>query len=1080
MAGNNSRNRLSFSILLVFLFSFSFFSYAQASNPTTPIVPGDNIMDPGDPGTPWGGCGPTDSNCYVTLGGNASFDTLSVTGNSTLADVLPQTAATSTSGIVNTTIGSSAGYNVSIANGTDGFPRISYFVPSNSYALNYVRCINVNCTSPTITEVVSSTYGGDYGGYNLAIGSDGFARIVYTDEDEALQMVRCLDTDCTTKNINQIVDNSNYPGEYGAEITFGTDGFPRIAYSDANSPYANHFVRCTDADCTSPIDTIVGGENNYGYALLTIDASDGFARLVYEDADLTLKLIRCTDANCTTPVITVIDSDTASNPGYYGVMIRMGSDGYPRIVYLNNDSNDSLNYIVCTDDDCTSPTQTQLIEDTGSIYDGFGFALRSGNLASITYEDASGLPHVINCSNNSCSSFSDVTIDDLSPNSMRRGASLALGSDGLPRVVYTDAATGVYYARLLNFSGDAVTAGNDIGGESNRFNNIYGQIINADSLYLNGTLAGIWNKSGNDIINQSLTDSLTIGSTGYGMKLISSGDVVIRAGQENGLGANKAIYYDGSTQYFRDSTGLATTYMTILPSGNVGIGTTSPGYKLDVNGTVRVSGNLYLPNYSTIMSGASTTNFYTRNTALWMGNFSADVSGTPSFYDQYSNKIIIGNQNYATNVNGNIIAIGMNQVNDIRTVYGAIVIGNGASSGAGNTGYRSDLNIVIGNSSGTGINYLGTSNTGKNIVLGNSSVTASTTNSMTNTTVIGNDIEFTGSNAVVFNPSQSVLIGTTTANPGANLEVANSAASGNVTVARLSTLRSTWSAGEEIALDFTQSGTAVARMTAEYFTGVDWGTNFYTTNGTLNASPTLTLRGSGFVGIGTDLPTDLLSLTTGNLRIGASTDVRGTTAGTNQVILFDGTAPVGTLTNGISLYSTAGELRVMDSAGNATLLSPHENTNNYWIFDSQNSETRKSLVIDMELMMKDINRRLGFNYVHETILDENGDPIPQDTLPLSGWSISEDGTLTVKKVQTDELCVGQTCVTEDQLKQLLQNGNTELAPQPASPPAPEQTPPPETEVIDVTPAPVDNTIVPGQDIPLTTDTTPAWEPTLSN
>ena len=28
--------------------------------------------------------------------------------------------------------------------------------------------------------------------------------------------------------------------------------------------------------------------------------------------------------------------------------------------------------------------------------------------------------------------------------------------------------------------------------------------------------------------------------------------------------------------------------------------------------------------------------------------------------------------------------------------------------------------------------------------------------------------------------------------------------------------------------------------------------------------------------------------------------------GTNQLALFDGTAPVGTLTNGVSIYSTAG------------------------------------------------------------------------------------------------------------------------------------------------------------------------------
>ncbi len=49
-------------ILLVFLCTTTTF----AANPASPILPSDNIQDPGDPGTAWGGCGPSDSNCYVT------------------------------------------------------------------------------------------------------------------------------------------------------------------------------------------------------------------------------------------------------------------------------------------------------------------------------------------------------------------------------------------------------------------------------------------------------------------------------------------------------------------------------------------------------------------------------------------------------------------------------------------------------------------------------------------------------------------------------------------------------------------------------------------------------------------------------------------------------------------------------------------------------------------------------------------------------------------------------------------------------------------------------------------------------
>ena len=54
----------------------------------------------------------------------------------------------------------------------------------------------------------------------------------------------------------------------------------------------------------------------------------------------------------------------------------------------------------------------------------------------------------------------------------------------------------------------------------------------------------------------------------------------------------------------------------------------------------------------------------------------------------------------------------------------------------------------------------------------------------------------------------------------------------------------------------------------------------------------------------------------GNFSLGTHAD-RGTTVGTNAIQIFNGTAPAGTLTNGVSLYSSSGDLRFMDAAGNA-------------------------------------------------------------------------------------------------------------------------------------------------------------------
>jgi len=103
-----------------------------------------------------------------------------------------------------------------------------------------------------------------------------------------------------------------------------------------------------------------------------------------------------------------------------------------------------------------------------------------------------------------------------------------------------------------------------------------------------------------------------------------------------------------------------------------------------------------------------------------------------------------------------------------------------------------------------------------------------------------------------------------------------------------------------------------------------------------------------------------------NLKLGGTAD-RATTAGTNHFDIFDGTAPVGTLANGISLYSSSGEAYVMDAAGNATLFSPHDAVTNEWIFRSKHTPTGKVLKIDVERLLKFVNDHFGLDAVHEFI-----------------------------------------------------------------------------------------------------------------
>jgi hypothetical protein len=110
--------------------------------------------------------------------------------------------------------------------------------------------------------------------------------------------------------------------------------------------------------------------------------------------------------------------------------------------------------------------------------------------------------------------------------------------------------------------------------------------------------------------------------------------------------------------------------------------------------------------------------------------------------------------------------------------------------------------------------------------------------------------------------------------------------------------------------------------------------------------------------------------TKSNLGIGR-TDQRNTNVGTNVLHIFDGSVPSGTLTNGCSIYSYLGELYTMDSGGAATLQTPHDN-NGDWIFYSKNTVTGRVLKVDMEHILKALNKKFHWDFVHEYIERQGG------------------------------------------------------------------------------------------------------------
>lgn len=168
-------------------------------------------------------------------------------------------------------------------------------------------------------------------------------------------------------------------------------------------------------------------------------------------------------------------------------------------------------------------------------------------------------------------------------------------------------------------------------------------------------------------------------------------------------------------------------------------------------------------------------------------------------------------------------------------------------------------------------------------------------------------------------------------------------------------------------IEYTTDGVRrwIVQATSAGELGANTGSNFrivnYADDGTNISVPFEINRAIGETYLNGDL-----RLNSGReIKVGG-TALRSGTDPTNSLTLFSGTAPSGTLSGGATLYAnTTGELRVMDGAGNATLLSPHDQITNEWIFDSTESTNGRTLRIRVESLLRRLNSEFGWDYVSD-------------------------------------------------------------------------------------------------------------------
>lgn len=223
-------------------------------------------------------------------------------------------------------------------------------------------------------------------------------------------------------------------------------------------------------------------------------------------------------------------------------------------------------------------------------------------------------------------------------------------------------------------------------------------------------------------------------------------------------------------------------------------------------------------------------------------------------------------------------------------------------------------------------------------------------------------IQSWSSRPLAINPSGN-NVGIGTSSPGAKLDVV-----GNLLLSGQST------AEQYVKIGYGRSGNGYSYIDLVGDTTYAPGTRLIRGNTGANAISSLEHRGTGDLRMVNYEAAPICFYTSssekvridssGNVKIGGTAD-RATTAGTAHLDIFNGTAPVGTLSNGISIYSSSGEAYVMDAAGNATLFSPHDRETNEWIFDSTDTRTGKRLKINVERLLRFINDHFGLDCVHD-------------------------------------------------------------------------------------------------------------------
>ena len=322
-------------------------------------------------------------------------------------------------------------YELRVVRGAAGTVLNSYYVyptftTETARTLSYSKEARGGYASSTISSNGAN-------GTAIAIGPDGFPVIAYGDNtDTYIKLAKCNDVSCNSAIVSSV---NVYGGAPDPSMAIGIDGFPVITWRDTTNNTLK-FAKCNDLSCSSPtvFDLDNTGVSPTGRTSSIAIGSDGYPVVSYYAVNNDLGFIKCKNIDCSQSVKSTLE--TTGTVGYYS-SLAIGADGFPimsYVLYLT-----SVKTAKCNDIDCSSPAPT--ISTIGAVTSQGGYtslAIGSDGLPVIVYRDGDTnyFLQFAKCNTASCSSVSVSTIDDSGASPNGSDTSIAIGTDGFPVISY--------------------------------------------------------------------------------------------------------------------------------------------------------------------------------------------------------------------------------------------------------------------------------------------------------------------------------------------------------------------------------------------------------------------------------------------------------------------------------------------------------------------------------------------------------------------------------------------------------------------------------------------------------------------